>query len=136
MILYSDGFCKKSFFKSDVGNNGSGNGGYRVCDQEGKTLAFVELPGQVTSNEAELRGLVKAIELAGEKDTIIVDSTIAAGWISKGRSIARADLNMICFKAKLAVQKKKLRIEWLPREHNLAGQINEFGKLKTRNLFN
>jgi ribonuclease HI len=119
-VLFSDGFLLGRSNPSSIG------GGYTVTDQHGKVLERkIIYSKNFTNNEAELLGLLCAIELASLYDEIVVDSNTIISWIKKGRSKARKDLNHLLSTGKELSLKKKLYIYWRPRDENKAGVYNE-----------
>ena len=124
-------FPKKTTYYSDgylIGSNPSDiGGGYTVTDGYGKVVAEEEVRKEgFTSNEAELLGACKAIEIVKRGDTVIIDSQVVRCWIGKDvKSKARPDLYKIAKVARQEMLKKEIKLIWRPREENLAGQYNE-----------
>ena len=117
---YSDGWLKGS-------NPSSIGGGYTVTNGYGKVVAEEEFKKEgFTSNEAELLGACKAIEIAEEGDMVIIDSQVVRCWIGKDvKSKARPDLYEIAKIARKQMLEKNINLIWRPREENLAGHYNE-----------
>jgi ribonuclease HI len=118
-LLFADGFM--------CGSNPSPiGGGYTITDADGGLLARrVIAQAGFTNNEAELRGVMRAILLASQGDTVLTDSRVALGWIRRGCSRARSDLNPQLRIYQERVRSKKIELRWVPREKNLAGLFNE-----------
>lgn len=72
-----------------------------------------------------MRGIIRAILLAMEGDIILSDSQVAIGWVRRGRSGARRDLNDRLKVAKDRMASKNLTLRWVPRKQNHAGIYNE-----------
>ena len=76
------------------GNSPSAIGGFTITDAEGILISRrVIRKAGLANNEAEGRGIMVAVDLAEAGDIIVSDSQIALGWVRRGRSKARADLN-------------------------------------------
>jgi len=117
--IHSDGFQFHSN-PSPVG------GGFTLVDGGGdvverKTILKVGM----TNNEAELLGVVRAVELIESKGIVYTDSQVIARWVHRGRARGRPDLNEVIRKCKELVKKKKVEIKVVPRNENLAGIYNE-----------
>ena len=80
--IYSDGFLI-SANPSPIG------GGYTLVANNSKLIErqIIQRPG-LTNNEAELLGVLRAVELANRGDIVFSDSQIALTWIRKSRSSA------------------------------------------------
>lgn len=100
-------------------------GGFTITDDKGKLLGRGMTERFVTNNEVELQGLKNALALAGIGDTISSDSKICIGWVRKGRSGQRADLNPLMVEAHKLLTSKGVLLVWEGRESNLAGKLNE-----------
>lgn len=119
MKFYCDGFT------IGPGNPSPQGGGYVVTDQDSKVLDMKTFPGPFTNNDAEIRGVLKALELANTGDTVVTDSKCALAWAATGRSKARPDLAQICKRCLELIVDKSLLITWVSREKNLAGKVIE-----------
>ena len=112
-----------------VSNPSETGGGFVVMNELGENLAEeIILKKGFTNNEAELKGVLKATELAGEFDTIVTDSRNTIAWImSKKRKMkARPDLKEFADKALTNILDKNLELIWEGRETNKAGIYIEF----------
>jgi len=122
-IYYVDGF--------NVGSNPSLTGGYTITDNTGKILLREILKGTpdslITCNEAEFRGLCKAIELAEPHSTIYTDSQNNINWLNLGfpKKSKRKDLIPLARQYNELYIAKSLNIVWTKRDDNLAGIQNE-----------
>jgi len=101
-------------------------GGFTLVDSYGdvierKTILKVGM----TNNEAELLGVVRAVEVVDSKGIVYTDSKVVARWVQRGRARGRPDLNEVICKCKELVKKKKVKIKFVPRNENLAGSYNE-----------
>lgn len=125
MIYYTDGFT--------IGKNPSPvGGGYTIVDENDTLIkqVAIEKPG-MTNNETELLGVLEALKICRNGDKIVTDSENTRAWIKSGNPKARPDLKPLCVEAKELVERKKVTVEWQPREANLAGIRNEqTGSLK------
>lgn len=139
MEIHTDGYLKSP-------NPSTQGGGYTVIaveydEREGKqtkVLKQEEFDRPMTNNEAEILGLIAAIELARKGDTVVTDSNISLIWLFRGYASARRDLDPIISAAKKLANEKKAHIknyqllndaeiviEWRPRDENEAGKFNE-----------
>jgi len=101
-------------------------GGYTVTDEEANILEKKEIKKKnFTNNEAELRGIYAAIELADHYSTISSDSKVCINWVRKGAAGSRIDLNFLAKRAQQELKTKNVLLIWEPREMNLAGKYNE-----------
>ena len=130
MKLYSDGYCLES-------NPNKIGGGYTIVDENEVLIETKCFLRHMTNNEAELLGCLRALELAENEDTIIVDSMNTIRWIlnirkllekpksKKSKRRARKDLDNIKLEAHDLAKKKNIKIIWESRDKNLAGAYNE-----------
>lgn len=140
MEIRTDGWTKG-------GNPSPQGGGYTLIaveydeheDIQTKVLKQEEFNHPITNNEAEMLGLIAAIELAQKGDTVVTDSNNSLIWLHVGASrMTRPDLNPILAAAKKLAQEKKaaiknmqslnnaeIVIEWRGRDENEAGKFNE-----------
>lgn len=79
-------------------------------------------PGQKSSNGG---GIMLAIDPAEAGDIIGSDSRLVLGWVCRGRSRTRSDLNDRLRAAAELVQSKGLKLRFVPRRFNVAGLHNE-----------
>lgn len=107
--------------------DGSGWNGRKseYCVVIGDRIIRKELPEKKTNNEMEYAALLEAFSLAKESDTILTDSQLVQGQVCKGWKINYEHLKPLAARAKQILAEKKLVLEWIPREENLAGQILE-----------
>jgi ribonuclease HI len=120
MKIYADGYLNEH-------NPSHTGGGFVVMDENKELLCSEEIDkNPLTNNEAELRGVAKAIELANEGDTVITDSNVALCWIKYRRCKARKDLKDIACKAHEEMEEKFIILRHEGRKKNLAGNFIEF----------
>lgn len=114
-ILYVDGFT--------IGSNPSQKGGgFVITDDLGFVLEIKEyVKTNFTNNEAELRGIHRALELASVLDTVYTDSQVSIWWIRKGKCKARPDLSEIANEARTFLEEKNLKLVLVGRDLNKAG---------------
>lgn len=119
MIYYCDGFCV-------LKNPSPQGGGYTVINSKKKMIKeeHIEKFG-FTNNEAELRGIYEALKISKKNDVVCSDSQTCIGWVLRGKSGSRNDLNYIAGDCLRLIKTKKIFLAWLPREENLAGHYNE-----------
>jgi len=122
---YIDGY-------TELGNPSPTGGGYTITDSKGKVLITKRVKKKgLTSNEAEMLGLYRALRKCKKGDVISTDSQNNISWVSNGRSKSRPDLNELLYKCFFVRNKKWIEVIWEPREKNLAGIYNENEKLDT-----
>lgn len=119
MKYYTDGFMTGSN-PSPIG------GGYTIVD-ENNVLVHREviLQSGFTNNEAETRGIIHALRIANNNDTISTDSMCCLTWINSGKSKARPDLYEVLQEGRRLLKEKNINLMWEGREFNLAGIQNE-----------
>lgn len=120
MKIYSDGYT--------IGRNPSNKGGGYVIMDEYKQVLFHEKieKYKFTNNEAELRGVVKATNLAQAGDIVITDSNVAWCWVIYRKCKARPDLREMSQEAYINIKEKGLKLKQEGRDTNLAGNYIEF----------
>lgn len=122
---YIDGFT--------IGSNPSTEGGYTITDQDGNILKqrFVKSglgESQITNNFTEFLALHDClIELCEYGDTIFTDSQNNISWATGkfNRKSKRRDLIPLALKVANNIKVKSINLEWVPREENYAGFVNE-----------
>jgi len=104
------------------GNPSPVGGGYVVVDSEGQLLARHTMPRPgMTSNEAVLRGVRRALCLAPHYGTVITSSQTVKRWVRAGHSPARTDLKGVIRATKRMRGKKRVKIKRVSvRSDNLA----------------
>lgn len=108
----------------DAYKNPKNGRGFSVCDAFGNLLSTSVLtPG--SSNEAEVIAIANVALDCSNKSYIYSDSQVAIGWIRKGKSMKRPDLNPFLRRIQAVVRDKGIVIRWLPREQNQAGIFND-----------
>lgn len=126
MKYYVDGWIKGS-------NPSLYGGGWTIINSEGDLIRFKDIKQEnFTNNEAEVRGIIDALEMCEMFDEVSTDSMCCLTWINSGKSKARKDLKEVLQKGKDLMLKKKINLMWERREHNLAGLYNE--ERQTKNL--
>jgi ribonuclease HI len=110
-MIYCDGFSNNK------------ESGYTVCDQDGNVLVREVFPYRRTNNEAELRGVLAAVQLA--TDFVVTDSQCVTLWVKAGKCAARPDLTPIAAEVRRLLKGRGVRLVWQPREQNKAGMFNE-----------
>ena len=119
MVYYSDCFMRGSN-PSEVG------GGYTVLNEHNELIEEKRIYKQgFTNNEGELLGVVRALELARDKDEVYTDSQCIYYWLKNGKSKSRPDLLEMIKRGHQLSYEKDIKIVWIPREENLAGIYNE-----------
>lgn len=119
MKYYTDGFLNGT-------NPCPIGGGYTIVSQDNELIHLHRIDGQLTNNEAEVRGIIHAIQIAGIDDTVSTDSMIALNWLIRGKSKARPELDEALAKANKERTIKNIRLIWEGRDNNLAGHYNDW----------
>jgi len=124
MKYYTDGF-------NIISNPSEYGGGYTITDENGTLISreVIRKKG-FTNNEGEILGILKALDLAKEGDTVSTDSMCCLTWANKGKSKARPDLYEILQKCKTLLKGKNINLMWEGRNFNLAGLLNEKDETK------
>ena len=76
-----------------------------------------------TNNQMEYKALLNALKLAKKGDTIYTDSRLLEGQVMKNWKVNAEHLLSLVIQAKQLVKEKQIKIIWIPREKNLAGNI-------------
>lgn len=79
-----------------------------------------------TNNEGELLGAVFAASMAPVGALLVTDSKNTMAWLRSESPKARPDLKWLCQLGASIMRSKNQTLEWRGRDHNLAGQHNEF----------
>ena len=120
-IIYTDGFT--------IGKNPSqSGGGFILVDENGLEIdrqTFYK--EKYTNNEGELMGVLETSKIIENEGEIYTDSKNTCYWVNNCKCKARPDLKPFAQKAKINILEKKLKLIWIPREENLAGQLSEEG---------
>jgi ribonuclease HI len=103
------------------GLNGIGgvfaDSGYSLIQIKGKTITKTYQKKSLTNNEAELLAIFHACDLAKKNDIICSDSQVALTISRTGKS-STDRFQLIAIAIKHIIDKKKLTLQWVPRENN------------------
>lgn len=121
-IYYSDGFS----FTSNPSPTG---GGFTIFKNDEFYKREIIMKEGLTSNELEFDGILFCCIEAKDNSEIFTDSKNSIAWIRNGKSEVRNDLNWLFQITKNIVNKKNLKIKWIPRKRNIAGIYNEKNKI-------
>src|ERR1035437_354359 len=125
MKYYTDGFL------NGKGNPCSRGGGYTIADEKGAVVEHEQISSaSLTNNEAEVTGIVRALEICHNLDEISSDSKCCLFWVKNGSSRARPDLDSLLKIGNRLWHQKMVNMHWERREKNLAGFLNEFSRGK------
>lgn len=122
MIIHTDGGSY---------NNGRKNQKARICAVVDDTLLFEEKIGSYTNNEAEMLAIEKVfawIWKQGITEEVIIysDSRLAVNMLNnvwKGQTP-----HIIKHRNRIVANRPgNTTLRWIPRQHNKAGQVLEFG---------
>jgi ribonuclease HI len=109
-------------------SDGSGFNGKRAAfsvANEGGFLEIEEFTEPFTNNDMEYEGLIRALTLAEEGDTVYTDSQLVIGHLTKGWRCFALNLQPRLDKARAILEDKKVNIMWIGRDHNKAGWVFE-----------
>ena len=123
MKYYTDGFLHGR------GNPCAKGGGYTITDDKGKVVEReVVSRTYLTNNEAEVMGIIRALEICKTFDEISSDSKCCIIWIKAGFSKARPDLENFLKIGNRLWHLKQVNLRWESRWKNKAGFFNQFKK--------
>lgn len=115
------------------GNPSKIGGGFTVKSNDGFLFTHKILRNPIlfdgkpfTNNEGELLGAVFAAAMAPVGALLVTDSKNTMAWLASEHPKARPDLKWLCQLGARIIEEKKQKLEWRGRDHNLAGQHNEF----------
>ncbi len=96
-----------------------------IVTESGKE-EIIRLKEKRTNNEMEYLALIIALEkYAKDGDEILCDSQLVVNQLLKGWKINYLHLRELNAKAKKLLEKKKVKLIWIPREENKAGILIE-----------
>jgi ribonuclease HI len=109
----------------DAGTKNNGQYGKQetvivIVDANSKVLRE-EAIGDKTNNEGELTAIIKAANIAPKNSIIHSDSDLAVKLINWQYNTKIDRLKILVYDAISAIKKKNLKLDWCPREKNLAG---------------
>ena len=110
---------------TDAGTKFNGQPGQlsRICVHDGAHVVTDELVGNRTNNEAEILAIGEAVKVAGEEPALIrSDSKLAVNLILGRWKGKEPRLKALASAVSLPAC---VRLEWIPRDKNLAGQYLE-----------
>jgi len=73
----------------------------------------------------EYSALIYALENCKEGDEIYTDSQLIVGQVMKGWKVKARHLLPFVLKAKELIKEKNVKITWIPRNQNYAGNLLE-----------
>lgn len=80
---------------------------------------------RLTNNEVEYEALRDALQMANEDDTIFTDSQLLVGHMTKGWKLNAENLRKNYDYCMRMIEKKRIKLVWVPREKNIAGDLLE-----------
>lgn len=93
-----------------------------VCNEGGEV--FIEKVDG-TNNENEFRAMIFALGKVQDGDYIFADSQLVVQIVTDKWKVRKAHLKPLYNEAKELLKDKKIFIEWISRDFNLAGHILE-----------
>ena len=113
---------------SEIWVDGSGWNGKRsrlaVVFDDGKKIVR-ETKQSKTNNVMEYEALLLALSKANKGDTIYTDSKLVQCQVQGLWKITKEHLRPLCESAKTLVDKKNIKLVWVPRGKNKAGILLE-----------
>jgi ribonuclease HI len=100
---------------------------YCVTSIHGTILAFEETkaPNEKTNNEEEYRAVIKALEICEKGAEIFSDSQLVVMQVIGRYKVKQNHLKPLCQRVRELLQFKNAKINWIPREQNVAGKVFE-----------
>lgn len=100
---------------------------YAVVDENGRYVCGEQTlsPNELTNNEEEYRGVIKALELCKAGDIVFTDSLLVVNQVSGKYKVKKEHLKPLCQRAKYLRDEKCAFLNWIEREKNLAGKLFE-----------
>lgn len=96
---------------------------YCIASENGVLIKAYKTKKCMTCNEIEYYALLNALKLIGKNDTILTDSQLIVGHLTKNWKVRAESLKSIVEKCKKLAEKKEIKIMWIPRNENKAGII-------------
>ncbi len=99
-----------------------------VAESTGKPSRKIvkETEERLTNNQAEYQALLEALSLPDVKDcTIYTDSRLLHGQLTLDWKVRRSHLKEPRARCVTLLREKNCKLEWIPRERNLAGKLLE-----------
>lgn len=121
------------------GENGKGiHGAWLIIDEYEDHLdykVYESINDEIyTNNEMEYLGFIRAALFANNEDTIVGDSQLVIKQLLGEYKLKANNLKMLYTLAKDLINIKQLKLEWVPREQNLAGNFLEKYLKKSHNI--
>ena len=114
----------QAYYTDGSGWNGE-KSEYVVTDETGHIITRRTLPEERTNNEMEYDGVIYALQLAKDGDTIYSDSQLVVNQLTKNWKVKARNLISRYNYAKELFSNKNVKLLWIRREKNLAGKIFE-----------
>ncbi|RLJ08630.1 MAG: hypothetical protein DRP12_00250 [Candidatus Aenigmatarchaeota archaeon] len=92
---------------------------------EDGTIRRGSIPEERTNNQMEYEALINALKLADPGDEILTDSQLLVGHLKRGWRVKTQHLLPLFLKAKKLIEEKNIKLTWVPRRENLAGNLLE-----------
>jgi len=100
------------------------NSRYAIASESGYSYVH-KSKKKITNNEMEYLALLHALRICENGNTIFTDSTLVVGQVCQNWKVKAQHLFSYVQKAKNSMSEKNIRLEWIPREKNLAGHLLE-----------
>lgn len=115
-----------SYWVDAIGWDGQICGIYIKYIEGSKYGAICEVcQGMKTNNELEYYAVLSALELAKDGDIIYSDSQLVVNQIAGTYKLKAENLREFYDKIIYLLKEKKVTIQWVPREENVAGIVVE-----------
>jgi ribonuclease HI len=119
------GGTRMKFYCDGSGWNGK-TSRWLVTDENKKILADVVSNVKKTNNECEYLAVIEALKLVNDGDIIYTDSKLVEGQLVWLWRVNHEHLRLLNDMANILLKSKQgVKIVWINREQNIAGQILE-----------
>lgn len=107
-----------------VDGSGGANSRFIIAIDTGNVIE-VEVDNRKTNNEIEYMAVIEAFKYAKDGDTIFSDAMVVVNQIKGIFSCKKKHLFKYYMKARKLYTTRKVNLQWIPREENLAGKLLE-----------
>ena len=103
------------------GSGWNGKHGLVCVIDEGGAVNLTIFPFKITNNQAEYLAVIEALLHAYEGDVIYTDSQLVADQLQGEYEVQTENLFDLFHQADDLLTERDVKIEWIPREQNMAG---------------
>lgn len=98
---------------------------YAILIKGTNTPFVIEYKTKMTCNEMEYLAVLEGCKVANEGDIILTDSQLISNQVYGRWKINKERLKVFVGKIRELMQEKRLSVDWISREKNLAGKLLE-----------